>query len=140
MFVSLSFLYNKVRKRKKMEKILAFHIQEEERKKLKAITSQLKIQLIEVEKEAYRQIIEDLLEKKRNPLVEKYKGNQVTESLIVMEGFTEKRLDFLLKKIRETGLRLDYKAVATPVNKKWSVLNLYLEMERERNAYRRNIF
>ena len=72
-----------------MEKILAFQIEEGEMQKLKRIVKQIKTNLIIVEQSAYRQTLENLLEQKRNPLVEAYKGNQITESMIVMEGLQE---------------------------------------------------
>lgn len=120
--------------REEMEKILAFQIEDGEMQKLKRIAEYYKACLIVVEKEAYRQVLEDLLEQKRNPLVQNYEGDKVTESMIVMEGFTEKRLDKLLRALRDGEVRVDYKAVVTPFNKKWNVLQLYLEMERERAA------
>lgn len=120
--------------REEMEKILAFQIEDGEMQKLKRIAEYYKACLIVVEKEAYRQVLEDLLEQKRNPLVQSYEGDKVTESMIVMEGFTEKRLDKLLQALRDGEVQVDYKAVVTPFNKKWNVLQLYLEMERERAA------
>jgi len=119
-----------------MEKILAFQVQESEIQKIKVIANRLKIKLIIVEKEAFRQVLEDLLEQKQNPLVQKYEGNLITESMIVMDGFRDKRLDVLLQALRETQVQVDYKAVATPVNRKWNILRIYFEMERERNMYR----
>ena len=88
-----------------------------------------------VEQRAYRQTIGDLLEQRQNFLVQDYTENQIKGSMIVMEGFREKRLDMLLKLLRDKGVRVDYKAVVTPFNRKWNVLQLYLEMERERAAY-----
>lgn len=118
-----------------MEKILAFQIEDEEMQKLKRIANRLRVSLILVEYSDYRQTLEDLLEQKRNPLVQAYTGNKVTESMIVLDGFTDTKLDRLLKALRDGAVKLDYKAVVTPFNRKWSVLQLYLEMEREKAAY-----
>lgn len=122
-----------------MEKILAFQLEEEEMWKLKNIASQMKICLILVERKAYRQTIEDLLEQKSNILVPEYieinAKTQIKESMVIMEGFVEKRFDKLLKLLKDRGVKIDYKAVVTPFNRKWNVLQFYLEMERERAAY-----
>lgn len=123
--------------KEKMEKILVFQIEEGEMQKLKNIINRWNIQMIVVEKEAYRQTLEDLLEQKRNPLIQNYTEDKITESMIVLDGFTEKRLDILLKALRDGAVKVDYKAVVTPFNKKWNVLQLYLEMERERAAFAR---
>ena len=119
----------------KMERILAFQIEGEEMQKLKSIGNRMKVKIIVVEQKAYRQTLEDLLEQKQNFLVQEYTENRITQSMIVMDGFTEKRLDMLLKLLRDREVKLDYKAVVTPFNKKWNVLQLYLEMERERMGY-----
>ncbi len=118
-----------------MEKILAFQIKEGEMQKLKQIVNRMKIHLIAVEKEVYRQTLADLLEQKVNPLLPAYDGDPLAESMIVMDGFTEKRFDILLQAIQNKTVQIDYKAVITPYNKKWNVLQLYLEMKREKAAY-----
>ncbi len=118
-----------------MEQILAFQIEEGEVKKIKEIANRMKAAFRVVEQRAYRQTIGDLLEQRQNFLVQDYTENQIKGSMIVMEGFREKRLDMLLKLLRDKGVRVDYKAVVTPFNRKWNVLQLYLEMERERAAY-----
>ena len=118
-----------------MEKILAFQIEEEEMQKLKQIANRMKIRLITVKKEDYRQVLADLLEQKTNPFIQNYDGEQLAESMIVIDGFTEKRLDILLKAIQDKTVQINYKAVVTPFNKRWNVLQLYLEMRREKAAY-----
>ena len=118
-----------------MEQILAFQIEEGEVKKVREIANRMKAAFRVVEQRAYRQTIGDLLEQRQNFLVQDYTENQIKGSMIVMEGFREKRLDMLLKLLRDNGVRVDYKAVVTPFNRKWNVLQLYLEMERERAAY-----
>lgn len=114
---------------------MAFLVKESDLQKLMQITGSMKIKLCIVERENFRQTIEDLLEQTINPLLGKYNGGSITESMIVMDSFSEKRLDVLLKALKREQISLDYKAVTTPVNKKWTVLQMYLEMEREKNAY-----
>ncbi len=94
-----------------MEKILAFQIKEGEMQKLKQIVNRMKIHLIAVEKEVYRQTLADLLEQKVNPLLPAYDGDPLAESMIVMDGFTEKRFDILLQAIQNKTVQIDYKAV-----------------------------
>lgn len=120
-----------------MEKILVFQLQEKEYEKLKKIAGNIRIKLQTVERESFYQTIGDLLEQKVNSLAQIYSGTAVTESMLVMDGFTDKRLDLLLKSLKKEQFAVDYKAVTTEVNKKWTVLQMYLEMEKERNAYRK---
>lgn len=120
-----------------MEKILVFELQEKEYEKLKRIADNMRIKLQTVERESFYQTIGDLLEQKVNSLVDIYSGTAVTESMIVMDGFSDKRLDLLLKSLKKEQFVVDFKAVTTEVNKRWTVLQMYLEMEKERNAYRK---
>lgn len=120
-----------------MEKILAFQLQEKEYEKLKSIAGNMRIKFQTVGKESFYQTIGDLLEQKVNSLAGTYSGTAVTESMLVMDGFSDKRLDLLLKSLKREQFVVDFKAVTTEVNRKWTVMQMYLEMEKERNAYRK---
>lgn len=118
-----------------MEKILAFQVKDKELEKLKQIAGSMKIKLQVTEKSDFCQRIGDLLEQKKNPLLGSYEGEAVTESMIVLEDFSDKKLDALLRALKRDGVSIAFKAVATPTNRKWTVLQLYFEMEKERKAY-----
>ena len=120
-----------------MEKILAFQLQEKEYEKLERIAGNMRIKLQTVGKESFYQTIGDLLKQKDNSLAQTYSGTAVTESMLVMDGFSDKRLDLLLKSLKREQFVVDFKAVTTEVNIRWTVLQMYLEMEKERNAYRK---
>lgn len=120
-----------------MEKILAFQLQEREYEKLERIAGNMRMKLQTVERESFYQTIGDLLEQKVNSLAGIYSGTDVTESMLVMDGFSDKRLDLLLKSLKREQFVVDFKAVTTEVNRKWTVMQMYLEMEKERNAYRK---
>ena len=120
-----------------MEKILAFQLHEKEYEKITRIAGNMRIKFQIVGKESFYQTIGDLLEQKVNSLAKIYSGTAVTESMLVMDGFSDKRLDLLLKALKKEQFLVDFKAVTTEVNKRWTVLQMYLEMEKERNAYRK---
>ena len=120
-----------------LEKILAFQLQEKEYEKLERIAGNMRIKIQTVGKESFYQTIGDLLKQKDNSLAQTYSGTAVTESMLVMDGFSDKRLDLLLKSLKREQFVVDFKAVTTEVNKRWTVLQMYLEMEKERNAYRK---
>lgn len=118
-----------------MEKILAFQLEEQNLQKLKQIAAGMKVKLYTVDRKDFYQLIGDLLGGKKNPLYGSYEGTAVSESMIVLEGFSDKRLDVLLKALKRDSVSIDFKAVVTPTNIRWTVLQMYLEMEKERNAY-----
>lgn len=117
-----------------MEKILAFQVRETDLQKLKGISASMRIKLVVIDKVDFRQTVNDLLSQKKNPLVEPYNG-QITESMLLLHEFSDKRLDALLKALRREQVKVDFKAVTTKTNIKWTVLQLFFEMEKERNAY-----
>lgn len=117
-----------------MEKILAFQVRETDLQKLKEISASMRIKLVVIDKVDFRQTVNDLLSQKKNPLVEPYNG-QITESMLLLHEFSDKRLDALLKALRREQVKVDFKAVTTKTNIKWTVLQLFFEMEKERNAY-----
>lgn len=117
-----------------MEKILAFQVRETDLQKLKGISASMRIKLVVIDKVDFRQTVNDLLSQKKNPLVEPYNG-QITESMLLLHEFSDKKLDALLKALRREQVKVDFKAVTTKTNIKWTVLQLFFEMEKERNAY-----
>lgn len=117
-----------------MEKILAFQVRETDLQKLKEISASMRIKLVVIEKVDFRQTVNNLLSQKKNPLVEPYNG-QITESMLLLHEFSDKRLDALLKALRREQVKVDFKAVTTKTNIKWTVLQLFFEMEKERKAY-----
>lgn len=118
-----------------MEKILAFQLEGQNLQKLKQIAAGMRVKLYRVDRRDFYQLLGDLFEQKHNPLSGSYEGSAVSESMIVLEGFSDKRLDVLLRALKKDSVYIDFKAVATPTNKRWTVLQMYLEMEKERNAY-----
>ena len=117
-----------------MEKILAFQVRETDLQKLKGISASMRIKLVVIDKVDFRQTVNDLLSQKKNPIVEPYNG-QITESMLLLHEFSDKRLDALLKALRREQVKVDFKAVTTKTNIKWTVLQLFFEMEKERKAY-----
>lgn len=117
-----------------MEKILAFQVRETDLQKLKGISASMRIKLVVIDKVDFRQTVNNLLSQKKNPLVEPYNG-QITESMLLLHEFSDKRLDALLKALRREQVKVDFKAVTTKTNIKWTVLQLFFEMEKERKAY-----
>lgn len=118
-----------------MEKLLIFHLDDTEYKKLEPIVRRLKIQYRQVAVSEYNQTLEALAAGRPNPLTPAFTGKLPPESLLLMCGFSDKRMDRLLSELRKAGIAIDFKAVLTPTNQKWIVPKLLLEMHKERAAY-----
>lgn len=120
-----------------MEKLLVFHLDDNNFKKLKQVTGALKIRVEEVPSSDYLKPLEMIANKTASPLIQPFSGEVPSESLIVFCDFTEKKMDKLLAALRRDQIAIDYKAVLTPTNKKWNVMRMYLEMQSEKSAYQK---
>lgn len=120
-----------------MEKLLVFHLDDNNLKKLKQVTGALKIRVEEVPSSDYLKPLEMIANKTVSPLIQPFSGDVPPESLIVFCDFTEKKMDKLLNSLRRDQIAIDYKAVLTPTNKKWNVMRMYLEMQAEKSAYQK---
>ena len=52
----------------------------------------------------------------------------------MLDGFTDKRLEILLREMKKSGVVVPYKAVVTQTNLGWIFHQLYDELAREHEA------
>lgn len=57
--------------------------------------------------------------------------------MLVLDGFTEKRLEILLREMKAHGVSVPYKAIVTEHNIGWSLSALFAELVREHEAMHR---
>lgn len=117
-----------------MEKLLLFQFTDSDAKKAKQIASNLKISCEIVDPARCSQPLEALVSGKTNPLAAPFTGTMPEESLMLICGLSDKRLDKLLFELRRAKVHVDYKAALTPTNQKWDFPHLLLEMRAERAA------
>lgn len=100
-----------------------------ENKKLINVLSLHNYSFVHIENEMCR--INELSENKAGLTVHK-------ESLILIEGYN---LDVLLKLLKDSEIKCDYKAVVTECNRKWTVFELMnkLYMEKKEFEEKRNV-
>lgn len=95
-----------------MEKLLVFHLDDNNLKKLKQITGALKVRVEEVLSSDYLKPLEMIANKTASPLIQPFSGKVPAESLIVFCDFTEKKMDKLLASLRRDQVVIDYKSSA----------------------------
>lgn len=62
-------------------------------------------------------------------------GEDFSEEMAVMAGFSSSQIDAFIRALRRTGVgRIDYKAVLTPNNASWDSVRLFREIKREHEA------
>lgn len=62
------------------------------------------------------------------------KAPELPEPLLLMDGFTGKRLEILLREMKKNRVRLPYKAVVTQTNLDWQFCKLYDALAAEHEA------
>ena len=112
-----------------MEKILLININDADVKKIKDIFVRLKIRTDIVKSEYYGCTLGELAS---GNAAAKPAGVSFDESIVVMCGLRDKRLDKALFELRHSGVSVDYKAVLTPTNSDWELERLVRELRREK--------
>lgn len=123
-----------------MEKLLLIGMNDNEYRKIAQVASRLKMAVDVVEPAYYDKTLGELVSGKyREKVADVTELSKPisTESLILICGLSDKRMDKLLFELRRAEVSVAYKAVLTPTNKNWNVSQLMQEMRREKLAYSR---
>lgn len=115
-----------------MEKILIYNVKDIA--KVKRAADAMRIRVEEIAPCDLRQSVGSLAEGKKAALVAPFEGSAPAESLLVFCNVSEKHMDKLLFTLRQMQLAVDYKAVLTPTNQKWTVLMLLVGLGREKRG------
>lgn len=113
-----------------MEKIILFQI--EDSREIERLAANMGIRVIHAGLQTYHETIENIAMERISPLTAPYQGAPLSGSLMIFCDVNEKHFNRMLFELRSRKLAVDLKAVMTPTNKKWTVLQLYRELERER--------
>ncbi|MCP1102326.1 hypothetical protein M2454_001800 [Aequitasia blattaphilus] len=113
-------------------RVLLFNLKETEKgKNLERIFTFLKYQVFYPVKDDYDYTLGELsgldeIQKERI-----YTGEDFQEELMVLYTETEDQLNQALFFMREEKVTVDLKAMITPTNRKWKILDLYKEIKEE---------
>ncbi len=118
-----------------MEKILLFNTKDTE--KLKKLVLPMHIKVVTIDSADYKKTIGELvkLNADKTSTDNPFTGNIPDESLMLFCNIPDQKMDKILLNIRKNNIQITYKAILTPFNSNWTVLRLFLEMEREHKAY-----
>ncbi len=119
------------------ETVLLFNIQDQGRvRTLKKILMLMKVRVKIVDKKDYLQSVGYLAGiKELNVEGDVYEGDELEEEMMLMSGFSSNQIDYLLAGMRKERLsKINYKAVLTPMNASWTVLQLYEELKKEHES------
>ncbi len=117
--------------------VLLYHTPEGVLKRLTPLLRQQGISVRVIRKELYTVPLEMLLGLKQPDKILQNPGIELPEPMLVMHGFSSEGVDSVLKLLRENQIRIDLKAVTTPTNLSWTGLQMFAELQREREAFRK---
>ena len=101
---------------------------------LKSILVQIGARIKNVAPEAVGQTVGCLLGRKGFDARENPEAPTLAEPMLVLDGFTDKRLEILLREMKKHGVSVPYKAIVTETNIGWIFHQLYEELAREHEA------
>lgn len=116
------------------ETVLVYNFTEKERvEKLKRALLPMRVKVRNVKKEEFLMPVGVLAGVKEiEETGEEYDGEGFADEMLVMAGFTSKRVDEFLAMMRKYGMgRVSYKAILTSTNQHWNSLELYEELKKE---------
>ena len=114
-----------------MEKIILFQIADD--REVKKLAGNLRIRLIYAGEDNLTDTIEAIAEGKKSATVLQPSG-KVTESALIFCDVSEKHFNKILFELRKKNALIDYKAVMTPTNKKWTLSHLLEELKKEKDC------
>ncbi len=115
------------------ETVLLYNLNNEKGRKIRFLLVRMGIRIRVVEKEDYGKPLgvlagmKDVTLEDENAPVEDF-----PDEMMILRGFTDRRLDAFLKGMRSDGIeRVDLKAILTPTNCRWNSWQLYKEIREE---------
>ena len=118
-----------------MEKVILFNVSCKEQ--IKNLLVPMHIQIIEANNTQYNDTLKNIADGKTDIIKSNpFTGKVPDESIILFCGMSDKKLDKILFKMRNSkDINVNYKAILTPSNSEWTVFHLFLELAKEQAAY-----
>jgi len=119
---------------KTVETVLLYNFENKEAlRKIKAILIQMGIRVKTANHQDLSESVGYLIGMKEIPSTgESYEGEPMERELLVMNGFTNNRLNAFLAQMKKRGVpQIPYKAMITATNQSWPLKQLYIEIEKE---------
>ncbi|WP_283674974.1 DUF3783 domain-containing protein [Butyricicoccus sp. Marseille-Q5471] len=101
---------------------------------LKSILVRMGARIKNVAADQVGQTVGCLLGRKGYDARENAESPALEQPMLVLDGFTDKRLELLLLEMKKTGVTVPYKAVVTESNLGWLLHQLYEELRAEHEA------
>lgn len=117
--------------------VLLYQTPEHITKRLTQLLQRHGIAVEMIQKEQYTVSLEVLLGLRHPVHTLPNPGIELPEPMMVMHGLSSHDIDTVLKLLKENHIQIDLKAVTTPTNLSWTALQIFAELQQERDAFRK---
>lgn len=135
-YVTTLLLYKKESEKIMRETVLLFHFDDQNRKReLQMFLLSMKLKVQTIKRSEYLKPLGVLAGIQKDSDFPPYDGEDLPTEAIIFCGLSNSRLNELLNGMRKKKMKpIPYKAILTPTNQNWTILECYKELQRERAA------
>ena len=117
-----------------MEKLICFQI--ENTREIERLASNMKIRIVHATAAMYDETLDSIVSGKITSSASiPTTDNIPTDSILVFCELSEKHLNRMLFELKSRKVPIDFKAILTPTNRRWTLRQLHNELERERTSF-----
>lgn len=131
-----------------MEKLICYQI--ENTREIERLASNMKLRIVYADASLYDETLDAIASAKVRSTVTVATGaNEIArtdnlnlnpdsgDSILIFCDLSEKHLNRMLFELKSRKVQIDFKAILTPTNRKWTLRQLHAELEREKANFTR---
>lgn len=124
-----------------MEKLICYQI--ENTREIERLSSNMKLRIVYADASVYDETLDSIASGNlgdRKTAVTSSVSSQLDttkDSMLIFCDLSEKHLNRMLFELRSRKVQIDFKAILTSTNRKWTLRQLHAELEREKASFTR---
>ena len=127
-----------------MEKLICYQI--ENTREIERLASNMKIRVIKADAAMYNEMLDSIVNGKISSVNSNFSASisplvaadkLPSDSILIFCDLSEKHLNRMLFELKSRKVQIDFKAILTPNNRKWTLRQLHAELEREKASFTR---
>lgn len=127
-----------------MEKLICYQI--ENTREIERLASNMKIRVIKADAAMYNEMLDSIVNGKISSINSNFSASisplvaadkLPSDSILIFCDLSEKHLNRMLFELKSRKVQIDFKAILTPTNRKWTLRQLHAELEREKASFTR---
>lgn len=118
-----------------MEKLICFQM--ENTREIERLASNMKIRIVHATAAMYDETLDSIVNGKATSSASIVSADSKLpkDSILIFCDLSDKHLNRMLFELKSRKVPVDFKAILTPTNRKWTLRQLHSELERERASF-----